>query len=92
VFKVGGKMFLLSNLQNPVSVNLKCDPERAVILREEFDEITPGYHMNKVHWNSVNITGRLSETMLLALVDHSYNLVYNTLPKNLREQLQGKVS
>jgi predicted DNA-binding protein (MmcQ/YjbR family) len=92
VFKVGGKMFCLTNLLNPNSINLKCEPERAVSLREEFDEIIPGYHMNKVHWNTVNITGRVSKTLLLELIDHSYDLVFKSLPKNIKDQLQGEVS
>ncbi len=87
VFKVGGKVFLLTNLQNPININLKCDPERAVTLREENEEIIPGYHMNKVHWNTVNIKGRLSTALLLELIDHSYNLVFNALPKNIKEAL-----
>ena len=86
VFKVAGKMFLLININKPVSINVKCNPEQAVVLREGYNEITPGYHMNKVHWNTVSITGRLSDTLLFELIDHSYGLVYNTLPKNIQQQ------
>ncbi|WP_207535923.1 MmcQ/YjbR family DNA-binding protein [Desertivirga arenae] len=85
VFKVGGKMFLLIDLANPVAFNAKCNPEKAVQLREEYDEVTPGYHMNKVHWNTVNMQGRLSFQQLKELIDHSYDLVFNSLPKKLRD-------
>ncbi|MGV3510102.1 MAG: MmcQ/YjbR family DNA-binding protein [Sphingobacteriaceae bacterium] len=87
VFKVGGKMFLLTNLQNPDSFNAKCDPERAIALREEFEEIVPGYHMSKVHWNTVSMTGRLTLMQLQELIDHSYVLVYEGLPKKLKEEI-----
>lgn len=87
VFKVGGKIFLLTNLQNPVSFNAKCDPERAITLREEFDEIVPGYHMSKIHWNTVSMTGRLSAIQLTELIDHSYDLVCKGLPKNVKDEL-----
>lgn len=87
VFKVGGKIFLLIGLTNPLSFNAKCDPERAVQLREEFDEIQPGYHMNKVHWNTVSMQGRLSFQQLKDLIDHSYDLVFKSLPKKLKEEL-----
>ena len=87
VFKVGEKIFLLTNLQNPVSFNAKCDPEKAVTLREEFSEIIPGYHMNKVHWNTVNMLGRLTQIQLKKLIDHSYDLVFNSLPKVKKEEL-----
>ena len=86
VFKVERKMFLLTNLQNPVSINLKCNPERAVTLREEFEEIIPGYHMNKVHWNTVYLTGRLSTNLVFELIDHSYDLVYQTLPQKIKDE------
>ena len=87
VFKVGGKMFLLTNLQKPDSFNAKCDPERAIALREEFEEIVPGYHMSKVHWNTVSMTGRLTLMQLQELIDHSYVLVYEGLPKKLKEEI-----
>lgn len=87
VFKVGGKMFLLINLQNPESFNAKCDPERAVALREEFEEIVPGYHMSKVHWNTVSMTGRLTLMQLQELIDHSYVLVYEGLPKKVKDEI-----
>ncbi len=89
VFKVGGKMFLLTSLSNPISFNAKCDPEKAVYLREEHPEISPGYHMNKVHWNTVRLNGGLSFQLLKELIDHSYDLVYKSLPKKLKEEVNS---
>lgn len=87
VFKVGGKMFALTNLDGEPSVNLKCDPERAVELREQFSSIIPGYHMNKLHWNSVFMDGTISDKLLKELVDHSYDLILYSLPKAKREAI-----
>lgn len=82
VFKVAGKMFAMAGLEHhPATVSLKCDPEKALELREEYDEITPGYHMNKMHWNSVIIDGNLSHKLIRELIDDSYNLVVKGLPK-----------
>jgi len=88
VFKVMGRMFALTNLdRDEFKVNLKCDPERAILLREEFDEVQAGYHMNKKHWNTVSFEGLLDEKMLLELIDHSYDLVVKTLTRKNRELL-----
>lgn len=89
VFKVGGKLFALAPLDLFESVNLKCDPERAVELRAEHPGITPGYHMNKVHWNTVATDGSVPDRLILELVDHSYDLVRASLPKKVREALEG---
>ncbi len=75
VFRVNKKIFLLVSLDNPSTINLKCNPEKAVELREHFSEITPGYHMNKVHWNTVALDGTLSSSMIKEMIDHSYQLV-----------------
>ncbi len=88
VFKVCGKMFMLLNLTPPFSINLKCDPERAVELREEYEDILPGYHMNKTHWNTVMLEGTIPGKLLAELIDHSYELVVRALPKKLRENFQ----
>jgi len=88
VFKVMDKMFLLTGLDNPESFNVKCDPERAVQLREEYSEVLPGYHMNKTHWNTVLIKGRLTEAQLKGMIDDSYELVVASLPKNKQAQLR----
>jgi len=90
VFKVMGKMFALTGLEQiPPKANLKCDPERAIELREMYPEITPGYHMNKKHWNTVNISGNLPTNLLQELIDHSYELVVSGLTKKLKTALDA---
>lgn len=86
VFKVAGKMFSLTSLDKlEFTVNLKCDPERALALRDEFPEtITPGYHMSKKHWNTVLLDGRIKQNLFKELIDHSYDLVVQSLTKKLR--------
>ncbi len=88
VFKVLGKIFALSGLEHqPPAVNLKCDPERAIALREEYDgTIISGFHMNKKHWNTVEINS-LPRDLIIELIDHSYDLVVQGMPKKLREKL-----
>lgn len=87
VFRVAGKIFALAPLDIFSTINLKCDPERAIDLRERYEGITPGYHMNKQHWNTVDVTGSVPAKLLWELVDHSYELVRASLPKKVREQL-----
>ncbi|WP_342333181.1 MmcQ/YjbR family DNA-binding protein [Pedobacter sp. FW305-3-2-15-E-R2A2] len=87
VFKVGEKIFLLTSLDTGNRFNAKCDPERAIELREQFDEIIPGYHMNKKHWNTVYMNGQLTRKQLNELIDHSYELVLSSLPKKLQEEI-----
>lgn len=89
-FKVGGKIFLLISLAKTESFNVKCDPEKAALLREEYEEIKPGYHMNKKHWNTVSLMGRLSFSIIKEQIDHSYDLVFNSLPKKQRDEITGK--
>ncbi|MEM1325468.1 MAG: MmcQ/YjbR family DNA-binding protein [Bacteroidota bacterium] len=89
VFKVGNKMFALMSLERrPLSLNLKCDPERAIELRAAHDEIQPGFHMNKKHWNTVNFEGNLSPKLLRELIDHSYDLIVASLPKKVQRELE----
>ena len=89
VFKVLGKIFALTGLDGPdCRVNLKCDPDRAIQLRAEFpDAVLPGYHMNKVHWNTVICDQGLSRQMICQLIDHSYDLVVASLPAKRRAEL-----
>ncbi len=76
VFKVGGKIFAIASLDEvPPHVNLKCDPERALDLRDRYEEVQPGYHMNKKHWNTVELRGRIPSHELRGWIDHSYELV-----------------
>ena len=89
VFKVMGKMFALTGLEyNPAQANLKCHPKRAIELREQYDGlITAGYHMSKVHWNTVEIERNLPRELVTELIDHSYNLVVKGLTKKLQAEL-----
>ncbi len=90
VFKVMGKMFALTSLERlPVSINLKCDPERAIELRESYEAVQPGYHMSKKHWNTVICDGSIPDAEIRELVDHSYDLVVKGLKKADREKLQA---
>ncbi|HSD14601.1 MAG TPA: MmcQ/YjbR family DNA-binding protein [Flavobacterium sp.] len=92
VFKVGGKMFALSSLQEwengTPSVNLKCDPDWALELRGQYDDIQAGYHMSKVHWNTVKINGSVSDGFIKELIDHSYDLVFKTLTKKTQKEVE----
>lgn len=87
VFKVMNKMFALCDVDLFTSVNLKCDPERAVQLREQYDGIIPGYHMNKTHWNTIQMDGTIPDNLFLELIDHSYELIIDSLPKKVQEEL-----
>jgi predicted DNA-binding protein (MmcQ/YjbR family) len=88
VFKVKGKMFLLTSLNEDVlSFNAKCDPEKAIELRERYDAVQPGYHMNKIHWNTITVDGRLSQQLLREIIDDSYTLVVQSLPKKMKDEL-----
>lgn len=88
VFKVAGRMFALCMLPaDPLRVNLKCDPEWAEVLRDRYEAIIPGYHMNKRHWNTVILDGSVPDEELLDLVDHSYELVVAKLPKGMQAEL-----
>ncbi|HEX2977333.1 MAG TPA: MmcQ/YjbR family DNA-binding protein [Bacteroidales bacterium] len=75
VFKINGKIYALVNLEGDLSVNLKCDPSRALTLREKYPCVTPGYHMNKKHWNTVQIDGSVPDREVMKWIDHSYELV-----------------
>jgi predicted DNA-binding protein (MmcQ/YjbR family) len=87
VYKVMGKMFLLSNLTPPVSINIKCDPELALELREKYDDVTPGWHMSKIHWNTVLLNGSIPDKYIYEWIDLSYDLVVNGLPKKDKDKL-----
>lgn len=80
VYKVYGKIFMLMSLDTPLQINLKCDPELAIELREKYESIIPGYHMNKTHWNTIIIDGSVPSREILKLIDHSYSLVLNSIP------------
>ena len=83
VFKVGGKMFALAALDEvPPAVNLKCDPDLALELRDRYEQVRPGYHMNKKHWNTVVLDGVIPEREITKMIDDSYELVVQSLPKS----------
>ena len=87
VFKVMNKMFALTRITAFESINLKCDPEKAILLRESYSGIIPGYHMSKVHWNTVSTDGSVPEKLLIELIDESYNLIVNKLTKKEKAEL-----
>jgi predicted DNA-binding protein (MmcQ/YjbR family) len=92
VFKVGGKIFALTDINTFASINLKCDPERAVELRDLYAFIKPGYHMSKKHWNTILLDSALPNSLLKELIDHSYTLVFAGLPRLARLQVMGEAS
>lgn len=87
VFKVGEKIFLLTGLSQGDRFNVKCDPELAIELREQHPEVLPGFHMNKKHWNTVHTDGNLTRKELCSMIDHSYDLILKSLPKNIQVQI-----
>jgi len=88
VFKVGGKMYALTNLDGQLSVNLKCEPEKAIELRENFPQVLPGYHMNKKHWNTVIIEGSIPDKQIQEWIADSYWLVFSSLPRKVRSEIE----
>lgn len=88
VFKVVGKIFALTDIELFTSINLKCDPEQAVQLREQYAAVQSGYHMNKKHWNTIVLDGTIGDKLIQEWIDHSYNLVVANLPKKLKEELK----
>ena len=85
VFKVGTKIFALLSLDADFSINLKCDPEKALELREHYTEVIPGYHQNKKHWNTIDLKGSLSKSLICEWIDHSYKLVFSSLTKKEKD-------
>jgi predicted DNA-binding protein (MmcQ/YjbR family) len=89
VFKVKGKMFALLALDEiPLAVNLKCDPDLALELRDRYEQVEPGYHMNKKHWNTVVLDGVIPDNEVRKMIDHSYDLVVESLPKTKQRLLR----
>ncbi|HRC32155.1 MAG TPA: MmcQ/YjbR family DNA-binding protein [Bacteroidia bacterium] len=89
VFKVMGKMFLLTSLSEPEKINVKCDPETAIDLREKYDAVQPGYHMNKKHWNTIDMAQGLTDVLIKKWIDDSYDLIVNDLPKKVKLEYEG---
>lgn len=87
VIRVAGKIFAFLPLDAPGSISLKCDPEKAILLREQYDSVTGAFHLNKKHWNSLEFN-HLPPNLVYLLIDHSYELVYNSLPAKTRKSLE----
>lgn len=87
VFKVMGKMFALADVEEFTGINLKCDPDKAIELREKYHAVQPGYHMNKQHWNTVEVNGDASDELIYQWIDDSYDLIVQSLPKKLKVEL-----
>lgn len=88
-FRIGGRIFAMIDLERTEWFVLKCNPDMAIELREKYAEISPAWHMNKRHWNQINLFGYLSEELICSLIRHSYSLVVQKLPKALRISLKG---
>lgn len=89
VFRVGGKIFALTDMERiPFRFNLKCDPEFAIELREKYECVTPGWHMNKKHWNTVEPDSGISDKSIMEMIAHSYELVLNSLSKKEKEKIK----
>ena len=88
VYKVFGKMFALTNIESFESINLKCDPKEAVLLREEYEGVMPGYHMNKLHWNTVLVEAGIPDNLMLKWIDNSYDLVLSKVSRLKRKTIK----
>ena len=85
VFKVGGKIFAITSLDEvPARANLKCDPDLALELRDRYEQVRPGYHMNKKHWNTVELEEGIPDIEIRKMIDHSYELIAKPLPRRRR--------
>jgi predicted DNA-binding protein (MmcQ/YjbR family) len=92
VFKVAGKMFLLVDIDSrPVSFNIKCDPQKAIELREKYSCVEPGWHMNKSHWNTITADGSVNNKLLFSWINDSYDLIVSSLPKKIQATFKGRV-
>ncbi len=89
VFKVMNKMFAIISLNGELRISLKCEPEKAIQLRERYPEVQPGYHLNKRLWNTVSLEGNLSDKLIKEWVDHSHDLIVESLPKKLKMELEN---
>ena len=91
VYKVAGKLFALLSWQDePMSINLKCEPNLALQLRDTYPQVTAGYHMNKKHWNTVMLNAGLPDQLILELIDHSYTLVFDTLSGKVKAEMNNE--
>ncbi len=86
VYKVLDKIFMLMSIEVPVQINLKCEPEHAIELRERYESVIPGYHMNKTHWNSVILDNTIPPKEIMKMVDESYDLIVKAFPKKKKDE------
>ena len=91
VFTVRGKMFSLTDIDSFDSINLKCDPEEAISLREQYSSVIPGYHMNKKHWNTIQMDGTIKDSLIKEWIKNSYNLVVNSLTRKEKTELENEI-
>ncbi len=92
VFRIGGKIFCITDIETlPLSFSLKCDPEKAIDLRETYTAIIPGFHLNKKHWNTIIPGQGLPIKLIKELIDHSYDLVYNSLKKSVKQSIAESI-
>lgn len=93
VFKVGGKIFCLTSLkkweEGDHSINLKCEPQRALELRAEYEAVEPGYHMSKIHWNTITFNSDVSDKMICELINDSYDLIFKSLTKKAQNEIEN---
>lgn len=82
-------MFALTDIEGDLTINLKCEPEKAISLREEFSFVLPGYHMNKNHWNTINIDESTPDKLIMKWIDDSYHLVLQSLPKKIKIEIEN---
>lgn len=90
VYKVAGKIFCLFNIENFTGINVKCDPEKATVLREQYEGVEPGYHMNKKHWNTLRVDKNLRIPFIEEQIAKSYQLVLQSLPKKVLSEIELK--
>ncbi len=91
VFSVRSKMFCLTNIDEFDFINVKCDPDRAVLLREQFAGVSPGFHMSKKHWNSIAMDGTIPDKQIREWIKDSYNLIVSKLPRKIQDELKGRI-
>jgi predicted DNA-binding protein (MmcQ/YjbR family) len=89
VFKVGGKMFCLTDLEGLLAISVKNEPEKNIELREEYPAVKPGYHMNKKYWNTIELNGTIPDDMIKNLIDESYDLVTMSLPRKIQQEIKN---
>lgn len=90
VFKVGGKMFCLTDLEGNLAISVKNNPEKNIELREEYPAVKPGYHMNKKYWNTIDLNGTIPDDMIKNLIDESYDLVTMSLPRKIQQEIKNR--